>query len=259
MNGESENVGIRYQIGDATRPTGERSKIIVHVCNDAGKWGKGFVLAVSRRWHEARERYLGWLHGDDAQPFALGQVQFIRVEYALWIANLIGQHGIGFQNGLPPIRYEAIREGLQTVAAKAQELDASVHMPRIGCGLAGGKWDEIEPIINQELVSKDVAVTVYDWPQRRRISSMNKLPRDPNPGQIQTAIEVLEKLAERIDNSAAYSMEHLPESKWADKLVERLEARTIEQTAAIESAVGNLQNWQDELRQQAKQSRSYHV
>jgi hypothetical protein len=35
-------------------------------------------------------------------------------------------------------------------------------MPRIGCGLAGGKWEEIEPIIDEELISIGVVVTVYD-------------------------------------------------------------------------------------------------
>ena len=35
-------------------------------------------------------------------------------------------------------------------------------MPRIGCGLAGGKWEEIEPIIIRQLCEKDIAVYVYD-------------------------------------------------------------------------------------------------
>jgi hypothetical protein len=35
-------------------------------------------------------------------------------------------------------------------------------MPRIGCGLAGGKWEEIEPIIKNTLCEKGVAVTIYD-------------------------------------------------------------------------------------------------
>jgi hypothetical protein len=39
---------------------------------------------------------------------------------------------------------------------------ASVHMPRIGCGLAGGKWEEIEPIIERTLVAKGMTVVVYD-------------------------------------------------------------------------------------------------
>jgi hypothetical protein len=36
-------------------------------------------------------------------------------------------------------------------------------MPRIGCGLAGGKWERIEPLILQELSQHDVAVYVYDF------------------------------------------------------------------------------------------------
>jgi hypothetical protein len=37
-------------------------------------------------------------------------------------------------------------------------------MPRIGCGLAGGDWREIEPILLDELSKDDIAVTVYDFP-----------------------------------------------------------------------------------------------
>jgi hypothetical protein len=35
-------------------------------------------------------------------------------------------------------------------------------MPRIGCGLAGGKWERIEPLVVSALSAKGVAVTVYD-------------------------------------------------------------------------------------------------
>lgn len=62
----------------------------------------------------------------------------------------------------PPIRYQAIEAGLAKVSTMAQELKASVHMPRIGCGLAGGKWELIEPIVERELVQLGVDVTVYD-------------------------------------------------------------------------------------------------
>ena len=41
---------IIYLKGDATKPEGLGTKIIAHVCNDVGLWGKGFVLAVSKRW-----------------------------------------------------------------------------------------------------------------------------------------------------------------------------------------------------------------
>lgn len=36
-------------------------------------------------------------------------------------------------------------------------------MPRIGCGLAGGTWDKIEPSIVHELTAGGVETTVYDF------------------------------------------------------------------------------------------------
>lgn len=44
--------GIEYVRGDATTPLGKGPKVIAHVRNDLGGWGKGFVLAISRRWPE---------------------------------------------------------------------------------------------------------------------------------------------------------------------------------------------------------------
>ena len=58
------------------------------------------------------------------------------------------------------IRYEAIREGLRRVAEFAREHEATIHMPRIGCGLAGGSWEKVAAIIEEELGGLDV--TVYD-------------------------------------------------------------------------------------------------
>ena len=79
------------------------------------------------------------------------------------VANMIGQHGIYKDSkGLPPIRYDAVRQCLKEVALFAIDHKASVHMPRIGCGLAGGKWELMEQIIKEELITKEIAVTVYD-------------------------------------------------------------------------------------------------
>lgn len=65
--------------------------------------------------------------------------------------------------GNPPIRYEAVRSALEKVAVHALQHDASIHMPRIGCGLAGGTWDKIEPLLTECLSSKGVKVTMYDF------------------------------------------------------------------------------------------------
>lgn len=154
---------IRYVEGDATRPQGSGPKIIVHVCNDVGGWGKGFVLALSQRWPETERSYRAWYAARETNDFGLGAVSFAEVEPTVWVANLIGQAGVRRVKGVAPVRYPAIAEGLAKVAEFARARAASVHMPRIGCGLAGGEWSEVEQLIESTLAQSEVAVTVYDY------------------------------------------------------------------------------------------------
>lgn len=153
---------IQYKKGDATSLSSEGNKIIAHICNDVGGWGKGFVMAISGKWKEPEQEYREWYKSKD--NFSLGQVQFVKVSDDTWVANIVGQRDIKKDKaGNPPIRYEAVASGLQKVGEFAKKSNASVHMPRIGCGLAGGTWDKIEPLIKSGLSDKGVEVTVYDF------------------------------------------------------------------------------------------------
>lgn len=152
---------IHYLKGDATAPQAKGPKILAHVCNSIGGWGSGFVLAVSKRWSEPEKSYRKWYRtGSD---FGLGVVQFVQVKPDLWVANMIGQEGVGWGSKGPPIRYKALEECLVKVAEKAKELGASVHAPRIGCALAGGRWSLVEPIIKSTLCDKGIPVHIYDF------------------------------------------------------------------------------------------------
>ncbi|MCJ1677831.1 macro domain-containing protein [Streptomyces sp. APSN-46.1] len=148
--------------GDATCPQAKGPKIIAHVCNDIGGWGKGFVLAVSKRWPGPEARYRAWHRARSGNDFGLGAVQLVQVAPDVWVANMVGQRGTRTGSSGPPIRYEALERCLAALADHAVELGASVHMPRIGCGLAGGKWSRIEPLITDALCARDVDVTVYE-------------------------------------------------------------------------------------------------
>ncbi|MET9734148.1 macro domain-containing protein [Streptomyces sp. NPDC006458] len=154
--------GITYLRGDATLPSVKGVKIIAHVCNDIGGWGKGFVLALSRRWPQPEAAYRAWHRERASNDFALGAVQLVQVDRYVWVANMVGQHGIRTGSKGVPVRYEAMDTALDRLAGHALELGASVHMPRIGCGLAGGKWSRVEPLIDERLVGRGVPVTVYD-------------------------------------------------------------------------------------------------
>jgi O-acetyl-ADP-ribose deacetylase (regulator of RNase III) len=148
--------------GDATSPQAKGRKVIAHVCNDLGGWGKGFVVAISRRWPEPERDYRQWHRGRASNDFALGATRLVRVAPDVWVANMVGQRGIRTGSAGPPIRYDAVERCLVSLAEHAHTLGASVHLPRIGCGLAGGTWERMEPIILRTLCARDIAVTVYD-------------------------------------------------------------------------------------------------
>lgn len=153
---------IEYVRGDATLPFGKGRRVIAHVCNDRGGWGKGFVLALSRRWPQPEAAYRAWYRGRADNDFGLGAVQLVRVESYLWVANMVGQHGTRTGSQGPPVRYDAIDTALAALAEQIFALKASAHLPRIGCGLAGGRWERIEPLIQHNLTERGISVTVYD-------------------------------------------------------------------------------------------------
>lgn len=154
---------IQYIQGDATQPVGKGNKIIAHVSNDIGGWGKGFVLAISRRWSEPEQAFRRWHRERASNDYGLGSLQIVSVSDYVWVANMIGQCGVKAGSKGPPVRYEAIESCLAKLSVEAAKLQASVHLPRIGCGLAGGKWDKVEPLIKKTLCENGVPVTVYDY------------------------------------------------------------------------------------------------
>lgn len=132
----------------------KKSIIIPHVCNNIGAWGAGFVLAISKEWNQPEEIFR-------SKKSSLGEVQFIEVNKTITIANMIAQHGIRINNGIPPIRYEALDTCLKLVAKKAIETGAEIHAPKFGAGLAGGDWLRIEKLIKENLTNQNISVTIY--------------------------------------------------------------------------------------------------
>lgn len=153
---------IQYVLGDATQPAGEGLKYIVHVVNDANRWGAGFVLAVSRRWPCCKTKYHKWMRRNSGKAM-LGALQLIPVEDDVIVANIVGQHGIRKVNGVPPVRYAAIDRALALLTRVIVEKTptASCHMPTLGCGLSGGHWKKVEPLVRKHLVAAGIGVTVY--------------------------------------------------------------------------------------------------
>jgi hypothetical protein len=106
----------------------------------------------------------------------LGNVLTFDVEHNVTLASLVAQRGYG-ESPRPRIRYGALKDCLSRVSEIAKRLNASVHMPRIGAGQAGGAWPVIEEIIGETLSRVGIDVSVYDLPQgRQRSKSQGDLP-----------------------------------------------------------------------------------
>jgi O-acetyl-ADP-ribose deacetylase (regulator of RNase III) len=163
----TQTVTIQYLRGDATQPRGSGSRLIVQVVNDkAITWGKGFSVAVRKQWPHAQKEFTRWVF-ENRPEFTLGNIHVVKLEESVELSSLVAQHGYG-PSLFPRIQYSALETCLSKVAVRARETSASVHMPRIGCGEAGGDWKIVAELIDETLSRQSIPVTVYDLPSDLR-------------------------------------------------------------------------------------------
>jgi len=165
---------ITYKQGNLFEDLGDKPTLILHVCNDAGGWGSGFVLAIDkycgnnpqtkyRKWYADRE-YVD--KQGNKIPFKLGQVYGVSTNKPnVCVINMIAQstpRGVSFEVDnrvvfIPPIRYQCLEECLYRIKEGAPKHYQLVG-PKFGSGLAGGSWDVIAGLI--DTVGLDI--TIYE-------------------------------------------------------------------------------------------------
>lgn len=156
---------LREVEGDATVPIGGGVQLIVHLVNDrTANWGPdGFAAALRRRYPQVQTDFRDWV-ANSPKALRLGNVRIAHAEGDVWVATVVAQRNYGASAGPRRLRYLALQEGLQFVAQWALREHASVHMPRIGTGQAGGNWGIIRDLIAENLTSSGLPVTVYRLP-----------------------------------------------------------------------------------------------
>jgi Zn-dependent peptidase ImmA (M78 family) len=168
---------IRYLVGSATEPRGEGHKIIAHVVNDATpRWGGGFARGIANRWPAAQADFITWTHQAKSN-LRLGQHRLFSIDDEVSVFHMVAQHGYG-PSEKPRIRYRQLESCLHALSAFALQQSASVHMPRIACGQAGGNWPVVSEMINDILCRSAVDVTIYDLPSER--TRWEQRTRDPS-------------------------------------------------------------------------------
>lgn len=136
---------------------------IIHGCNCFKTMGAGVAKAIKSKWP-------GVYLADSSSPLGpqdkLGAFTFYMPEDSnspSWIFNAYTQYRYGWhynpqkKRKVAPVDYDAIESSLYAIRnylksyAIEHNFDSSkeitIAMPRIGCGLAGGRWEVVEKII----------------------------------------------------------------------------------------------------------------
>ena len=126
------------------------SGLICHGVNCFETMGAGLAKAIRDRWPYVYEYYK--LSGSG--PDLLGEIRpiCIRPEPKLWVVNCYTQVYYGRRKpfrGEQHLDYQALKSCLyQCVRFASLHGGSDIHLPRIGCGLAGGDWDRVHSIID---------------------------------------------------------------------------------------------------------------
>jgi O-acetyl-ADP-ribose deacetylase (regulator of RNase III) len=120
---------------------------IVHGCNCFNTMGSGIAKQVKETWPGAFKADLATLPGD---VFKLGDfTSFIDKQGRLIIYNAYTQYGY-MPRGVRHTEYCAILYALNKIGNDLPS-NSRIGIPLIGCGLGGGEWRIVEPIVDKTL------------------------------------------------------------------------------------------------------------
>ena len=149
-----ENWKIKYTQGDLVRDAERDFDVIGHGCNCWCTMGKGIALDVKKKYPRAYDADRATALGDKDKLGTFTSWENL----GLTVLNMYTQwHYAGSD---VKADYDAIRNCMKLV--KKYHSRKKIGLPLIGAGLAGGSWDIIEKIIEEELVGEDVTVVIWE-------------------------------------------------------------------------------------------------
>lgn len=150
-------MAIEYRTGDLF--AAEDADALAHGCNCAGAMGRGIAVEFKRRWPAMFEEYRQRCH-DGRLP--LGGVFPWAAPEGLTVYNLGTQ--AHWRSG-------AVLSAIESsVTAMADHASANgirrIAMPRIGAGLGGLDWAEVEAVVAEAVEGRPFAVAVHQLAER---------------------------------------------------------------------------------------------
>lgn len=131
--------------------------LIAHGCNCFCTMGAGIAKGIKAAFPAAFQSDLATARGDRAK---LGTCTFAQVDRSgtpLVVVNAYTQ--FDYRSSGPKVDYDAVRSCFRWI--KQQYSGKRIGLPKIGAGLAGGDWERIAGIIEDELAGEDVTLVEF--------------------------------------------------------------------------------------------------
>lgn len=128
--------------------------VIIQGCNCMNTFGKGLALAIKNNYPDAYVADCKTVKGDVNK---LGTITYANVG-KFTIVNAYTQYD--YVGPMPRSSVDAIQSCMQQVKQTFSGL--RLAYPRVGCGLAGGDWQVVYPIILNALEGEDQTFVDYD-------------------------------------------------------------------------------------------------
>ena len=150
------------------------AKVRCHQVNCRGVMGAGLAKQVKEKYPEAYEQYKALC--DQFGSSLLGHTQFVICHDGTVIANLFAQDGYG-TDAVQTVM-GALDDCLSQVANFCFRIDAKPAFPKLmGCGLAGGNWDDVSKLIAQYFDFKSAGCTIVEYTPNETIPAPAEKPK----------------------------------------------------------------------------------
>jgi O-acetyl-ADP-ribose deacetylase (regulator of RNase III) len=150
-------MSITYKVGDLLN---SNEPVLVHGCNCKGAFGAGVAGQINKKFPYVGDSYRA------ASPHILGSIQPVYDMVSdVMVINLMTQLNPG--RDARPNAITIAFANLAEFMASSPSLGSRVAAPRVGCGIGGLQWDEVEFAIKRGLnlsSNPDLDVVIYDLP-----------------------------------------------------------------------------------------------
>ena len=144
--------------GDITAIT---SGYIMHQVNCQNVMGAGVAKSLATKYPELKKAYHDFAKTYQTPKERFGWIQPVRVSNTLVICNSFSQltYGNSRVTGICYTDMPTLKDALKRFDARAKKAGQPAYVPAyIGCGLAGGDWNDLRQFILNET---DITIVAY--------------------------------------------------------------------------------------------------